>query len=169
MHCQGTACIRTFNMGLTSAEGQKLECFKRMVKIVLFLFYVVKSGRCVISPWISLCECYDLYGCYIQCSWSKGVSETNLKLKIPCRKCMHWPVTSQANACTSHSYPCMYCLPCPMTSQADACSYCMDSVVSISSQIYLYLQLLCVILTLIALNESAIHRNSFSIHLHNIS
>jgi hypothetical protein len=31
---------------------------------------------------------------------------------------------------------------CPMTSQADACSYCVGSVVSISSQIYLYLHLL---------------------------
>jgi hypothetical protein len=32
-----------------------------------------------------------------------------------------------------------------MTSQADACSYCMGSVVLISSQIYLYLQLLWII------------------------
>ncbi len=28
MHCQGIACTRLFYMGLTSAEGQKLECFK---------------------------------------------------------------------------------------------------------------------------------------------
>jgi hypothetical protein len=55
---------------------------------------------------------------------------------------MHWPVTSQADACTSQAYACMYCMHCPMTSQADACSYCMGSVVLISSQIYLYLQLL---------------------------
>ena len=51
-----------------------------------------------------------------------------MKLKIQCSKCMHGPVTSQANVCT-------YCMHCPMTSQADACSYCMGSVL-ISSQIY---------------------------------
>jgi hypothetical protein len=28
MHCQGIACTRSFDMGLTSADGQKLECFK---------------------------------------------------------------------------------------------------------------------------------------------
>ncbi len=30
MHCKGTACTTSFDMGLTSAEGQKLECFKLM-------------------------------------------------------------------------------------------------------------------------------------------
>ncbi len=54
---------------------------------------------------------------------------------------MHWAVTSQANACTSQVCTCMYCMHCPMTSQADACSYCLGSVVLISSLIYLYLQL----------------------------
>ncbi len=29
MHCQGIACTWSFGMGLTSAEGQKLECLKR--------------------------------------------------------------------------------------------------------------------------------------------
>ena len=28
MHFQGIAWTRSFDMGLTSAEGQKLECFK---------------------------------------------------------------------------------------------------------------------------------------------
>ncbi len=28
LHCQDTACTRSFNVGLTSAEGQKLESFK---------------------------------------------------------------------------------------------------------------------------------------------
>ncbi len=28
MHCQGTACPRLFDMGLTSAESPKLSCFK---------------------------------------------------------------------------------------------------------------------------------------------
>ncbi len=77
---------------------------------------------------------------FSQSSWSKGISETNLKLKIPCSKCMHQPVTSQANACTSQAYACMYCMHCPMMSEVDACSYCLGSVVLISSQIYLYLQ-----------------------------
>ncbi len=27
MHCQAIACTRSFHIGLTSAEGQKLECF----------------------------------------------------------------------------------------------------------------------------------------------
>ncbi len=44
--------------------------------------------------------------------------------------------------CMSQESACTYCIHCPMMSQADACSYCMGSVVSISSQIYLYLQLL---------------------------
>jgi len=29
MHCLGIAWTGTFYMGLTSAEGQKLECFKQ--------------------------------------------------------------------------------------------------------------------------------------------
>jgi len=28
MHCQGIACTRLFGISLTSAVGQKLECFK---------------------------------------------------------------------------------------------------------------------------------------------
>jgi hypothetical protein len=28
MYCHSTAYTRSFNMGLTSAEGEKLECFK---------------------------------------------------------------------------------------------------------------------------------------------
>jgi hypothetical protein len=48
-----------------------------------------------------------------QISWSKGISETNLKLKIPCSKCMHQPVTSQADAYTSQACSFMYCMHCP--------------------------------------------------------
>jgi hypothetical protein len=44
---------------------------------------------------------------------SKGISETNLKIKIPCTKCMHRTVMSQADACTSQAYACMYCIHCP--------------------------------------------------------
>ncbi len=72
----------------------------------------------------------------MQSSWSKGISETNLKLQIPCSKCMHWSVMSQADAFTSQAYACMYCMHCPMMSQADACSYCIGSVVLILSRIY---------------------------------
>ncbi len=82
------------------------------------------------------------YGSFRQSSWCKGISETKSKWQSPCNYCMHQPVTSQANACTSHAYGCMCCMHCPMTSQADACSYCMGSVVLILSRIYLYLQLL---------------------------
>ncbi len=28
IHCQGTACTTSFDMGLTSVEGQTLDCFK---------------------------------------------------------------------------------------------------------------------------------------------
>ncbi len=79
-----------------------------------------------------------------QSSWSKGIFSTKSKQQSPCSKCMHRPVISQANACTSQACACMYCMHCPVTSQADACSYCMGSVVLILSQIYLYLQLLWV-------------------------
>jgi hypothetical protein len=48
-----------------------------------------------------------------QSSWSKDISETNLKLQIPCSKCMYWPVMSQADACTSQAYACMYCFIAP--------------------------------------------------------
>jgi hypothetical protein len=47
-------------------------------------------------------------------------------------------VTSQVDACTSLAYACMYFMHCPMTSQADACSYCMGSVVLISSHYPIY-------------------------------
>jgi len=60
--------------------------------------------------------CYCVPFC--QSSWSKGISETNLNRSHAVSACMH----------------------CPMMSQADAFSYCLGSV-SISSWIYLYLQL----------------------------
>ncbi len=36
MHCQGTACARQVDMGLTSAEIQKLECFKWGANYILW-------------------------------------------------------------------------------------------------------------------------------------
>ncbi len=77
--------------------------------------------------------------------WSKGISETKSNQQSPCSKCMHQPVTPQADTCTSQAYACMYCMHGPMMSQGDACSYYTDSVVLISSQIYIYLQLLWVL------------------------
>ncbi len=72
----------------------------------------------------------------------KGISEVKSKQQSPCSNCMHRHVMSQVNACTSQAYACMYCMNCPMMSQANSCSYCMGSVVLISSWIFLYLQLL---------------------------
>jgi hypothetical protein len=53
----------------------------------------------------------------LQSSWSKGISEMRLKHQNPCSKCMHWPVISQADACTSQAYEWIYCMHCPMMSQ----------------------------------------------------
>ncbi len=47
----------------------------------------------------------------------------------PCSICMHRPVTSQADGCTSQAYAYLYCMLCPMTLQPDACIYCMGSIV----------------------------------------
>ncbi len=71
------------------------------------------------------------------------ISETNLKLLIPCSKCMHRPMTCMHQPVMSQANACMYCMQCPMMSQANACNFCMGSIVLISSQIYLYLLLLC--------------------------
>ncbi len=74
-----------------------------------------------------------------QSSWSNGMSETKLKLQIPCSECMQQPcdhlMMSQSDACSK----CMQ-QPCysPMMTQAYECCYCMGSVVSILSRIYLY-------------------------------
>ncbi len=47
------------------------------------------------------------------------------------------------NKTLKHAHSRLISMDPPVMSQADACSYCMGSVVLISSQIYLYLQLLC--------------------------
>jgi hypothetical protein len=61
----------------------------------------------------------DVYGSTIfdgQSNWSKGIFKINLKLKIPCSKCMQqpcdWSMMSQANVCT-------YNMLCPIMSKAD--------------------------------------------------
>ncbi len=72
----------------------------------------------------------------VHSSWSKGISETNLKLQIPCSKCMQQPcdqpMMSQANACT-------YCMHCPMMSQAILHGLCCFNFISYIP----LLQLLC--------------------------
>jgi len=73
----------------------------------------------------------------VKSAGDKGISVMRLKHQNPCSKCMHWPVISQADACTSQAYAWIYCMHCPMMSQANACSYCMGSVVLISFWIYL--------------------------------
>ncbi len=79
-----------------------------------------------------------------QSSRSKGISETNLKLYNPSSICMHRPVTSRGNACsTCHrdtfGLCCMHWL---VMSQANhmvaACTNCMGFKVSSLSRIYLY-------------------------------
>jgi hypothetical protein len=35
MHLQGIACTRSFDISLTSVEGQKLDCFKLTAKNIL--------------------------------------------------------------------------------------------------------------------------------------
>ncbi len=53
---------------------------------------------------------------------------------------------NRLDACTSKAYACLYCMHYSMMSQANACSYCMGSLVLILSRIYLYLQLLWIVL-----------------------
>ncbi len=69
MHCKNVACDMSFNMGLTSVEGQKLECFKSTTNNIIIatmniycIHFVIKSFWYFISTWLSLCECYHLYG-----------------------------------------------------------------------------------------------------------
>ncbi len=60
------------------------------------------------------------------------------KQQIPCSNCMHWPVMSWGNACSTCMHKAVRCMHQTVTSQADACTYCMGSKVSSLSQIYLY-------------------------------
>jgi hypothetical protein len=42
MHFQGMPCTRLFYLGLTSAEGQKLECFKLTANAVFAITLQIK-------------------------------------------------------------------------------------------------------------------------------
>ncbi len=52
--------------------------------------------------------------------------------------CMHQPVISWGNACSTWMHWPVMCTHQPVTSQADACTYCMGSKASSLSRIYLY-------------------------------
>jgi hypothetical protein len=65
----------------------------------------------------------------------KGISETKSKQQS---NCMHQPVTSWGNACSTCMDKPVRCMHWPVMSQADACTYCMGSKVSSLSLIYLY-------------------------------
>ncbi len=68
----------------------------------------------------------------------KGISVTKSKQQSPCSNCMHRPVMSWDNACSTCMHKPVRFLHWPVTSQADACKYCMGCIVSSLSQIYLY-------------------------------
>jgi len=80
---------------------------------------------------------------YPKVAEDKGTSETKSKQQRPGSNCMYQPATSWGNACSTCMHKPVRCMHWPVTSQADACTYCMGSKVSSLSQIYLYLQLLC--------------------------
>ncbi len=68
----------------------------------------------------------------------KGTSETKSKQQSPCINCMHQPVTSWVNACSTCIHWPGMCMHRPVTSQANTCTYCMGSKVLSLSRIYLY-------------------------------
>jgi len=55
----------------------------------------------------------------------KGISETKSKQQSPCSNCMHQPVMSWSNACSTWMHKPVSCMHWHVTSQADACTYCM--------------------------------------------
>ncbi len=68
MHCQCTAYTKSYDTGLTTAEDQKLQCFRWTANNIFIItmkipqtHYVVKSCKYFISLGLSLCVCYDFY------------------------------------------------------------------------------------------------------------
>ncbi len=57
----------------------------------------------------------------------KGISETKSKQQSPCSNCMHRPVMSWGNVCSTWMHWPMTCMHQPVTSQANVCTYCMES------------------------------------------
>jgi len=83
---------------------------------------------------------WQSHSCLLQLkvAGDKGISKTKSKQQSPCHNCMHWPVMSWGNACSTCMHKPVRCMHWPVMSEADACSYCMGSVVLIWLQIYLY-------------------------------
>ncbi len=68
MHCQCTACAKSFDMGSTSADRQKLDCFIWEEDFIFYKYYEnlvnplsSKVMLIFISPRLSLCVYCDLY------------------------------------------------------------------------------------------------------------
>jgi len=62
MHCHGTACTRSFDVGSTSAEGHKLQCFTKKANDIFtttiemkLTHSVVKLCWYLVSNQLSLC------------------------------------------------------------------------------------------------------------------
>ncbi len=72
-------------------------------------------------------------------SWGNACSTCMHKpQKSPCSNCMHQPMTSWGNACSTCMHKPVRCMHWPVTSQVDACTYCMGFKVSSLPRIYLY-------------------------------
>ncbi len=57
----------------------------------------------------------------------KGISKTKSKQQSPCSNCMHQPMMSMDNACSTCMYKPVRCMHCPVASQGNACTNCMGS------------------------------------------
>jgi hypothetical protein len=68
----------------------------------------------------------------------KGISVMKSKQQSPCSNCMHRLAMPWDNACSACMHKPVRCMHWPVTSQAEACTYRMGCKVSSSSQIYLY-------------------------------
>ncbi len=71
MHCQGIACTRSFDMGLTSTVVQKLDCFNYIGNNIFISSMKIQKASHVAKLYqyflslrlsLSLCAFYDLYG-----------------------------------------------------------------------------------------------------------
>jgi hypothetical protein len=89
-----------------------------------------------LSPGFVLFDCVYA-GVETKVAGDNGISETKSKQQSPCSNCMHQPVTSCGNACSTCMYKPVRCMHQPVMSQVNPCTYCMGSVVLISSRIYL--------------------------------
>jgi hypothetical protein len=68
MHCRGNECTRSIDIGLTSAEGKKLECFKWIANNENLVNLSYNKVMCpyFISLRLYLCTYNDLYFVYTE-------------------------------------------------------------------------------------------------------